>query len=140
MMDESKTPAQSQTIGEIIFINRGAAMGDKALQMCLSELIAAAAYAMSDGGHLKVKCVPCGHVWIVAYLPMPLSKTRLFAKMTCPKCFHTKPAMAGKHDLTEEERLRHLLLRAHDAIVRDEKDGAVWAQLLTDMKVEIDHG
>ena len=92
------------------------------------------------GGHLKCKCLPCGHVWIAAYLPMPGNKLRLFAKVACPKCFHPKPMMAGEHDLIEEERLRRLLVRAHKAIVGDEKDGAVWAQLLADMKAEIDHG
>ena len=39
-----------------------------------------------------------------------------------------------------EERLAALIRRAHDAIIRDEKDGAVWAQLLADMAKEIDNG
>lgn len=38
-----------------------------------------------------------------------------------------------------EERLAALIRRAHDAIIRDEKDGAVWAQLLADMAREIDN-
>ena len=33
-----------------------------------------------------------------------------------------------------------LIRRAHDVIIRDEKDGAVWAQLLADMAKEIDNG
>lgn len=39
-----------------------------------------------------------------------------------------------------EERLAALIRRAHDAIIRDEKDGAVWAQLLADMAREIHNG
>ena len=40
----------------------------------------------------------------------------------------------------DQERLAALIRRAHDAIIRDEKDGAVWAQLLADMAKEIDNG
>lgn len=40
----------------------------------------------------------------------------------------------------DQERLAALIRRAHDAIIRDEKDGAVWAQLLADMAREIDNG
>lgn len=41
---------------------------------------------------------------------------------------------------TDRARLCALLRRAHKAIASDEKDGAVWAQLLADMKAEIENG
>ncbi|WP_164783884.1 MULTISPECIES: hypothetical protein [unclassified Mesorhizobium] len=40
---------------------------------------------------LRGKCVDCGHVWVVAHLPMELSKAAQLAKRAaCPKCGATK--------------------------------------------------
>lgn len=59
---------------------------------------------------------------------MTATKTRLDAEL----------AVAARK--MDQERLAALIRRAHDAIIRDEKDGAVWAQLLADMAKEIDNG
>lgn len=41
---------------------------------------------MSDGETLKARCGECDHVWIVAYLPMPLDKVaKLGMAARCPK-------------------------------------------------------
>lgn len=46
---------------------------------------------MSDNA-VKVRCGKCGHVFIVAYLPMPVEKAALAMKRaTCPSCASTKP-------------------------------------------------
>ena len=94
-------------------------------------------------GHLKVKCQPCGHVWIAAYLPMPAEKIRHFTKVVCPKCFDRKPTMAGASDLTAEERMQSLLRRAHsamDACQLKAVTNEVWDSIITDIKAELDHG
>lgn len=39
----------------------------------------------------------CGHRWIVAHLPMELTKAALLMeRAACPKCAHDRPKMA--HD------------------------------------------
>jgi len=37
----------------------------------------------------------CGHIWIVAYLPMELEKAaRLMKLAACPKCANERPMVA----------------------------------------------
>lgn len=95
---------------------------------------------VSDGKRLDAKCTACGHVWTVVYLPVPVDMLNKFTKAPCPKCHAPKPVMAGKEDLTIEDRLRLLLRRAHDAMSRREPDGvseAEWDQLVADMAMEL---
>ncbi len=95
---------------------------------------------MGDRNRLDCKCASCGHVWTAVYLPLDARLLGKFAKLPCPKCHNPKPVMAGKDDLTTEDRLRALLRRAHDAMSRREPDGisdAEWDALLSDMAKEL---
>lgn len=38
-----------------------------------------------------LECRPCGHTWIAAWLPMPVSDfARLMKRAACPKCAQRK--------------------------------------------------
>ena len=93
---------------------------------------------------LDAKCLACGHIWTVVHLPLNASLLRKFSlKSPCPKCHAPKPVMAGKDDLTEADRLRRLLLCAHDMMARSAMNlvtDKVWDAMLADMKKEIDNG
>lgn len=94
---------------------------------------------MGDGKRLDCKCASCGYVWTLAYLPLDCSLISKFSKAHCPKCHSPKPLLAGKDDLTTEDRLTALLRRAHDAMSRREPDGIStddWDQLVADMAKE----
>jgi hypothetical protein len=55
--------------------------------------------AMAEQDLIKAKCrIPaCEHVWVVAYLPMHISKvSKLLRRAACPKCGDLKPNMANK--------------------------------------------
>lgn len=42
---------------------------------------------MTDQNTLNGKCGECGHVWVVAYLPMSITKVSYVAKRAaCPRC------------------------------------------------------
>lgn len=46
-------------------------------------------------GVLRGRCNDCGHVWVVAYLPMPLTNAaRLMQRAACPMCAGTKVFVA----------------------------------------------
>jgi hypothetical protein len=96
---------------------------------------------MSDRSkRLDGKCLACGHVWTLAHLPLDVGLLNRFSKLPCPKCHAPKPMMAGKDDLTAEDRLRALIRRAHDAMSRREPDGvseADWDQLVSDLAKEV---
>lgn len=92
---------------------------------------------------LNGKCLACGHIWTLARLPLDVQLLTKFTKLPCPMCHAPKPVMAGKDDLTAENRLHALIRRAHDAMSRRDPDGIgadEWGQLVDDMAKEIGHG
>lgn len=92
------------------------------------------------GNRLDCKCAKCGHVWTLVYLPLDASLLNKFAKTPCPKCHAPKPLMAGKDDLTAEDRLIALLRRCHDAFTRAETQtitDADWDYLRADLAKEV---
>lgn len=95
---------------------------------------------MSKNQRLDCKCAACGFVWTVAFLPLDVSLISKFSRSHCPKCHAPKPLLAGKDDLTTEDRLRNLIMRAYDAMSQREPDGIGETdrdQLLADMAKEI---
>lgn len=95
---------------------------------------------MGKNQRLDCKCSTCGFVWTVAFLPLDVSLLSKFSRSHCPKCHAPKPLLAGKDDLTTEDRLRNLLRRAYDTMSRRDSDGigeTKWDQLLADMAKEI---
>lgn len=97
---------------------------------------------MGEQERLDAKCLGCGHIWTLVYLPAPMSIIPKFTKLPCPKCLAPKPVMAEKGDLTTEDRCHTLLRRAHDAMSRREPDGiteAEWDQIIADIGKELGH-
>lgn len=48
---------------------------------------------------LRGRCGSCDHVWIIAYLPMEVSKVAALAKVAgCPNCFGERVSIATKGD------------------------------------------
>jgi hypothetical protein len=50
---------------------------------------------------LRARCSDdvCGHVWIIAYQPMEMTKAAaLMKRAACPKCARIRPLMAGPTD------------------------------------------
>ena len=95
---------------------------------------------MGDEKRLDGKCLNCGHVWTVVHLPVSVDILNKFTKAPCPKCHAPMPVMAGRDDLTAEDRLTALLRRAYDAMSRREPDGisdTKWDQLVADMAKEL---
>lgn len=52
---------------------------------------------MSDPANSIIggECAKCGHVWVIAYLPMDMKAVgKLSARAACPKCGDDKPLVA----------------------------------------------
>lgn len=46
-------------------------------------------------GVLRGRCGDCGHIWVIAYLPMPIAKVaRLGQRAACPMCACSKVFIA----------------------------------------------
>jgi hypothetical protein len=58
---------------------------------------------------LLVICTPCGHVWPVAYCPIPLNMISKVTKSHCPMCFSNcrNHIEAGKHEHMEWQKNKY---------------------------------
>lgn len=93
---------------------------------------------MSDDKRLDAKCAACGYVWTVVYLPVPVDLLNKFTKAPCPKCHAPKPAMAGKGDLTEEDRLRELVRKSYHALYTERPTGPLADQMLARLRQKLE--
>lgn len=93
---------------------------------------------MSDDKRLDAKCGTCGHVWTVVYLPVSVDLLNRFTKVPCPKCHAPKPLMAGKNDLTEEDRLRELVRKSYHALDPERPTGALADQMLARLRQHLE--
>jgi hypothetical protein len=93
---------------------------------------------VSENKRLDAKCAACGHVWTVVYLPVPVDLLNKFTRVPCPKCHAPKPLMAGKDDLTEEDRLRELVRVSYHALTPDRPTGPLADQLLARLRQRLE--
>lgn len=57
---------------------------------------------MSKSSRLYGRCKDCGHVWVIAYLPMDVTKVAVLGqRAACAKCACTKVFLAGEPGLPE---------------------------------------
>lgn len=54
---------------------------------------------------LRGDCGKCGHEWVIAHLPMEITKVaRLALRAACPKCGGDKVFIKQPHKITKEDK------------------------------------